>query len=80
MPGLLFEQTHMAEQSHLGEMTVETRLEVQTDYIFTFQQLQMHHIGVSEVAPLAHATLRHHQYVLLVSIHHEGAHRAVVNI
>ena len=80
MPGLLFEQTHMAEQSHLGEMTVETRLEVQADYIFTFKQLQMHHIGVSEVAPLARASLRHHQYVLLVSIHHEGAHRTVVNI
>ena len=80
MQVLLFEQTHMAEQSHLGEMTVETRLEVKADYVFTFQQLQMHHIGVSEVAPLAHAALGHHQYVLLVSIHHEGAHRAVVNI
>ena len=80
MPGLLFEQTHMAEQSHLGEMTVETRLEVKADYVFTFKQLQMHHIGVTEVAPLACTALRHHQYVLLVSIHHEGSHRAVVNI
>ena len=60
MPGLLFEQTHMAEQSHLGEMAVETRLEVKADYVFTFKQLQMHHIGVTEVAPLAHAALRHH--------------------
>ena len=44
MQVLLFEQTHMAEQSHLGEMTVEARLEVQADYIFTFQQLQMHFV------------------------------------
>lgn len=80
MQVLLFEQTHMAEQSHLGEMAVETRLEVKADYVFTFKQLQMHHIGVTEVAPLACTALRHHQYVLLVSIHHEGTHRAVAHI